>query len=80
MDVRNFLENAIRRLREYENSSPGFFKFLSFDTPELREERRDYADALQNVLRDALTDCRKYEEFFYLLTEYRGQRQYIAKS
>ncbi|OAJ34644.1 hypothetical protein A0O36_01136 [Piscirickettsiaceae bacterium NZ-RLO1] len=77
MHVRNFLQNTIMKLREYENSSPSFFKFLGSDTPELRAARRSYANALQDVLTDTLIDCQKHEKSFYLLTEYRGQRQYM---
>ncbi|QGP54630.1 hypothetical protein PsalMR5_02035 [Piscirickettsia salmonis] len=67
MHVRNFLQNTIRKLREYENSSPSFLKFLGSDTPELRTARRSYAHDLKVMFEATERDCEAYGENFSLL-------------
>ncbi|MGJ3494781.1 hypothetical protein ACR9PT_09420, partial [Piscirickettsia salmonis] len=78
MHVRNFLQNTIRKLREYENSSPSFLKFLGSDTPELRTARRSYAHDLKVMFEATERDCEAYGENFSLLNRDRHQRQIMV--
>ncbi|ERL61062.1 hypothetical protein Psal027_01722 [Piscirickettsia salmonis] len=62
----DFLQNTIRKLREYENSSPSFLKFLGSDTPELRAARRGYAHDLKVILEATERDCETYGASFFI--------------